>query len=251
MLGLVNTLGYDKCFLVGHDWGGWLMWQLALLHSDVFVAVCAMSVPYAGRDKVGLLTMLKKRFGDPTENAPGGEAERREAQFFYMLHHNLPEAPALYDANAREALYRIYGFLPGVECEDGTPEVTDKRMYVPTSESSDSASLGETPTPGFWQRIPRPVQLPAWLPADDFEYYVSEFQRSGFAGGLNWYRTPDINHSITPLSSSLSGFFIYFLWWAGAHVQNRSEVGSLVWVWCILLGSLFSLNIPLAHRLLT
>ncbi len=36
-----------------------------------------------------------------------------------------------------------------------------------------------------------PEALPAWLKEEDLDYYVSEFERTGFAGALNWYRTLD------------------------------------------------------------
>ena len=35
--------------------------------------------------------------------------------------------------------------------------------------------------------------LPAWLSQDDLEVYVGEFERTGFRGGLNWYRNFDRN----------------------------------------------------------
>jgi pimeloyl-ACP methyl ester carboxylesterase len=177
--------------------GGWLTWELGLLHPEVFVALCSMSVPYMGRGDRGFLAILKDKFGDPTPSAPGGDEERRKARFMYMLHHNLPRAAAMYDANAREALYRIYGYLPGVACEAGTPEVTDSRMFVPAVASDEGKPIQDLPAPGMWERFPRPCTLPVWLPQDDFDYYVSEFVRKGFAGGLNFYRTMDLNHGIT------------------------------------------------------
>ena len=30
--------------------------------------------------------------------------------------------------------------------------------------------------------------MPAWVNADDLAYATTEFQRTGFRGGLNWYR---------------------------------------------------------------
>jgi len=38
-----------------------------------------------------------------------------------------------------------------------------------------------------------PDPFPAWLPAADLDYFVGEFQRSGFRGPLNRYRTSDID----------------------------------------------------------
>jgi hypothetical protein len=33
-----------------------------------------------------------------------------------------------------------------------------------------------------------PKQLPAWLRPVDLDYYAEEYSRTGFRGGLNWYR---------------------------------------------------------------
>ncbi|MET0699243.1 MAG: alpha/beta hydrolase [Mycobacterium sp.] len=39
--------------------------------------------------------------------------------------------------------------------------------------------------------------LPDWMSDDDFAYYVAEFTRTGFTGGLNWYRNYDRNWATT------------------------------------------------------
>jgi pimeloyl-ACP methyl ester carboxylesterase len=38
-----------------------------------------------------------------------------------------------------------------------------------------------------------PSSLPAWLTQQDIDFYVGEFTRAGFRGGLNWYRNVDRN----------------------------------------------------------
>ena len=38
-----------------------------------------------------------------------------------------------------------------------------------------------------------PDILPAWLTEADLEFYAEQFARSGFRGGLNWYRNIDHN----------------------------------------------------------
>ena len=40
--------------------------------------------------------------------------------------------------------------------------------------------------------------LPDWISADEFDYYVTEFGRTGFTGALNWYRNYDRNWESTP-----------------------------------------------------
>jgi pimeloyl-ACP methyl ester carboxylesterase len=38
-----------------------------------------------------------------------------------------------------------------------------------------------------------PAALPAWLREVDIDFYASEFARTGFRGGLNWYCNIDRN----------------------------------------------------------
>jgi len=36
-------------------------------------------------------------------------------------------------------------------------------------------------------------QLPSWITSIDIDFYTKEFARTGFRGGLNWYRNIDRN----------------------------------------------------------
>jgi pimeloyl-ACP methyl ester carboxylesterase len=38
-----------------------------------------------------------------------------------------------------------------------------------------------------------PTSLPPWLTEADVEVYVEQFERTGYRGGLNWYRNIDRN----------------------------------------------------------
>jgi pimeloyl-ACP methyl ester carboxylesterase len=46
-----------------------------------------------------------------------------------------------------------------------------------------------------------PERLPAWLTEADLDFFVSEFERTGFRGGLNWYRNIDALWELTPFLS--------------------------------------------------
>jgi pimeloyl-ACP methyl ester carboxylesterase len=46
---------------------------------------------------------------------------------------------------------------------------------------------------GFLSRLANPASLPHWLTEADVDFYVSEFARTGFRGGLNWFRNIDRN----------------------------------------------------------
>ena len=191
VLGIVKALGYDDCILVGHDWGAWLSWSVALMFPTCIRAVCAFSVPFSLHRRKGLLTHLREKYGD---SLYGSNDERRRSKFNYMLHHNLIGVEKEYEKHDYEALYRILFYHKGVECTCGTPECTDDTMF-PLSVNCDyfDASLVE----GMWSRLPRPIDFPDWCSEDDFTYILNEFRRSGFLGGLMWYRTPDLNWKLT------------------------------------------------------
>jgi pimeloyl-ACP methyl ester carboxylesterase len=46
---------------------------------------------------------------------------------------------------------------------------------------------------GFLSRSMDPPALPRWLTEGDIEFFAGEFTRTGFRGGLNWYRNIDRN----------------------------------------------------------
>jgi pimeloyl-ACP methyl ester carboxylesterase len=46
-------------------------------------------------------------------------------------------------------------------------------------------------TDPFMKSLVTPASLPTWLTAADVDFYTQEFERTGFRGGLNWYRNID------------------------------------------------------------
>mmetsp|Transcript_7306 Transcript_7306/g.13107 ORF Transcript_7306/g.13107 Transcript_7306/m.13107 type:complete len:419 (-) Transcript_7306:1195-2451(-) len=199
VIAIAHLLGYQKFIVIGHDMGAYLAWHVSLMFPEAVLGVVGMSVPYAGHSpkKDGLLSTLRQHHGDSLE---GSDEEKSQSKFQYILHHNLPNAAKEYDRNGREFLYRLYAYTPGVDCEEKTPEVTDKRMFVPgygaegnKEDANGGSILDIRGSPGWWARLPRPKSLPHWLSPYDFAYYASEFDRSGFSGALAWYCAMDLN----------------------------------------------------------
>jgi pimeloyl-ACP methyl ester carboxylesterase len=59
---------------------------------------------------------------------------------------------------------------------------------------------------GFVERLPEPNGLPDWISTDELDHYIGEFSRTGFTGGLNWYRNLDRNWEILadPVSATIT-----------------------------------------------
>lgn len=161
--GLATALGHERFIVVGHDWGAPVAWHTALLHRERVRAVVGMSVPYT-RWKAHTFTR-QETFGD---------------RFWYMVYFQKPGvAEAELEANVRKSLRTMYYAI----CGEAPPGLW-------TTSKPASAKLLDG--------MIDPVTLPAWLTAEDLDYYVAQFEQSGFRGPINWYRNIDRNVEITP-----------------------------------------------------
>jgi pimeloyl-ACP methyl ester carboxylesterase len=154
MAELVKALGETKAIIVGHDWGAPVAWHAALWRPDLFPAVCAMSVPYAPPGYIDVLTAL----------------EKLGINDFYLQYFQKPGVPeAELQQDIRGALRRIYFTAAGDFTEKG-------KGFARLGDGTLLTNTVDPPT------------LPAWLSEADLDYYAQEFSRTGFRGGLNWYR---------------------------------------------------------------
>ncbi|HEX3244376.1 MAG TPA: alpha/beta hydrolase, partial [Chloroflexota bacterium] len=88
---------------------------------------------------------------------------------------------------------------PGVaDAELGrNPRETIRRLLY--SASGDVPQMGSPRQPvvpaggGFLDLTLDPATLPDWLTEGDIDFYATELERTGFTGGLNWYRTIDLS----------------------------------------------------------
>lgn len=174
LIGLLDDVGAERAVFVGHDWGAPVAWSSAQLHPDRVAAVVGMSVPAVPRAQIPPTQAFRKLFGD---------------NFFYMLYFQEPGvADAELGADPAKTMRRMMGGLrPTGDREAGA------RMIRPGPE-------------GFVERLPEPDGLPDWLSAEELDHYIAEFSRTGFTGGLNWYRNLDRNWEIlaAPVSATIA-----------------------------------------------
>jgi pimeloyl-ACP methyl ester carboxylesterase len=109
--------------------------------------------------------------------------------------------------NDTALFYQLYFQSPGVaemEFERDIRSTIRKVLYsasgdAPHRQDGEPAAdnVGMVPRQGgFLSRMVEPAFLPSWLTEADVEFYVQEFARTGFRGGLNWYRNIDRNWEI-------------------------------------------------------
>ncbi len=54
--GAIAALGYDRCILLGHDWGGALAWSVAYAHPECVEKLIVMNFPHPAKFAAGLRT---------------------------------------------------------------------------------------------------------------------------------------------------------------------------------------------------
>lgn len=54
--GVIKGLGYDKCILVGHDWGGAIAWSFAYAHPEMVERLIILNLPHPTKFAQGLRT---------------------------------------------------------------------------------------------------------------------------------------------------------------------------------------------------
>jgi hypothetical protein len=100
--------------------------------------------------------------------------------------------------------YQLYFQTPGVaerELEKNVRESIRRIVYSFSGDAppgpvtiADPATVGMLPRRGgLLTRSIDPPVLPQWFSEDDLDFYASEFSRTGFRGGLNYYRNADRN----------------------------------------------------------
>ncbi len=81
LVGLLDALGLEKAAVVGHDWGGIIVWYMALLAPDRVERVVALNTPYWPRPPVPPTEVFRQvpdgRFNYILAFQPEGEAEAR------------------------------------------------------------------------------------------------------------------------------------------------------------------------------
>ncbi len=169
IVGLLDALGVETAVIAGHDWGAPVAWQAALLRPDRFNAVIGLSVPFMPRGRVR-----------PTTTMP-----ENDNALFYQLYFQPPGvAETEFEHDVRRTIRKILYSASG-----------DAPRREPSEPAADA--IGMVPRQGgFLSRMMDPATLPSWLTEADVEFYVREFARTGFRGGLNWYRNIDRNWEI-------------------------------------------------------
>ncbi|MCL7050340.1 hypothetical protein MKW94_004890, partial [Papaver nudicaule] len=139
-------------FVVGHDWGATMSWNLCLFRPDKVKALVNLSVAFTPRStKYKPVESMRAFYGDD----------------YYMCR------------------FQEHGEMEAECASSGTKAVLTKilsyRVPGPLMVPKDKGFVSD-----------HPATLPPWLTEEDICYYTSKFEKSGFTGPFNYYRNMNV-----------------------------------------------------------
>uniref|UniRef100_A0ACD5VCB4 Uncharacterized protein n=1 Tax=Avena sativa TaxID=4498 RepID=A0ACD5VCB4_AVESA len=176
LVALVDALEEKQVFVVAHDWGAVVAWNLALFRPDRVKALVALSVTFTPRSPVRKpLDGLRAVYGDEYYICRIQEPGAIEAEFARL--------------GTEQVLRKFFAYR------------TPGPLFIPKSG---------------WGSPDDEVPLPSWIMEEDIKYYTTQFDKTGFTGGLNYYRALNKTWELTSA-------------WTGAQIKIPTKfiVGDL------------------------
>jgi len=183
LVGLLDHLKIEKAIFVGHDWGGFIVWQMPLRHPSRVAGVIGVNTPHTPRAPVDPIQIFRKRFGermyivqfqDPAGGADAIFERHVEQTFDCFMRKPMPQAKA-------------EGTSAGPSA--GIGGAATLNLAFPQIVAAYNA-----------KNDPRtPI-----LSAEEMQVFIDTFRQSGFTGGINWYRnmtrnwerSADLDHTV-------------------------------------------------------
>jgi pimeloyl-ACP methyl ester carboxylesterase len=169
LVGLLDHLGIEKAIFCGHDWGGIVVWQMPLRYPDRVAGVIGVNTPFMPRPPADPIAILRRRFGEA----------------MYIVHFQIPGVD---DAILGGNVAKTMGFFmrrpaPGAPPAEGGLSLagSEPGESPPGAASFALVDMLQAYDPAFDPR-------PAFLTDDEMAVFVDTFSRTGFTGGINWYR---------------------------------------------------------------
>ncbi len=157
--GLLDALEIEKAVIAGHDWGGWHIWQFGIRYPHRVERLIGFNTPYSPPGPIPPTEAMREAFGQSDRS-------------FYILYFQEPGvAEAELSADTRGNIAKMI------------------HRWDRAQDLWTFATVGGDGS-GVFTRIEPGGSL---LTEDELDIYAKEFERTGWTGGLNWYRAIDLS----------------------------------------------------------
>ena len=169
LVALLDHLKIDKAIFVGHDWGGFVVWQMPLLHPDRVAGVVGINTPHLPRAPADPIAIYRKRFGDD----------------MYVVQFQDSQAPDRIFAEDVGRTFEVFMRKPMPRADAAAkPNLAFSQIVAAYDASKD--------------------RRPKILSDEEKQVFVEAYTETGFTGGINWYRNitrnwqhaADVDHTV-------------------------------------------------------
>lgn len=157
LIGLLDALEIEKAVFVGHDWGGLVVWNVPVLYPDRVAGVIGVNTPFLARPPIDPIMGMRALYGDD----------------MYIVYFQKPgEADALLAKDVGK-VFRFFMRKNAMTAADYAklPQEQKNFALVRALQSDEAGWPGQ-----------------ALLSPEEMKFFVDTFTRTGFTGGINWYR---------------------------------------------------------------
>lgn len=204
-MALLRACGHERAAaVIGHDFGSPVAAWCALTRPDIFGSVVLMSAPFGGAPALPRVREPSKEDNNSHPKATSGVSAEPD------IHVELARLPrprkhyqwyyATREANADmaccpqgvHAFLRAYFHMKSADWADNAPHPlaawrADSIAQLPTYYVMDlDRTMAETVAPHLPDA--QAVASNRWMPDADMAVFAAEYGRTGFQGGLQWYR---------------------------------------------------------------
>lgn len=225
IVGVIDAYGEQQAVVVGHDWGAPVAWTFAWLHPQRCRGVVGVSCPFAGRAVIAL------------PGCPFGEKRPRDyhielagpGRTFYQDYFS--EQDGIINEIEKDLRRWYLGLTYTVSGEAVAAAVASGAVPADPVEALRYGPLCMANGAKLEDAFVYPEKMPAWFSEADLDFYVGEFERAGFAGGLAFYHNVDASWEalgavadtpLTPPSMFIGGEYDVATHW-GAEAMERAK----------------------------
>lgn len=195
-LALVSALGYEsvRC-VIGHDFGSTVASWSAVVRPDVFRAAVLMSATFGGAPSLPFDTDRNPTPGSaPVADVHAALAALPRPRKHYQQYYSTRQAndDMWHAPQGVHDFLRAYYHHKSAGWKDNKPFPlaafsAEELAKMPTYYAMD---LDKTMPETVAAEMPSPAEIAAckWLTDAELAVYAGEYERTGFQGGLNWYR---------------------------------------------------------------
>uniref|UniRef100_UPI0037E701A5 bifunctional epoxide hydrolase 2 n=1 Tax=Semicossyphus pulcher TaxID=241346 RepID=UPI0037E701A5 len=160
LITFMDKMSIPQVTLVGHDWGGVLVWTMAQFYPERVRAAASLNTPLFPADPA----------------VPPEDKLKSIPTFDYQIYFNKPGVAEAELEKDSERSFKIF-FFSSAEAAERPPINT----------------AGVCARGGLFVGLPEHYPRSSMLTEADLLYYISQFKEQGFRRPLNWYRNGDAN----------------------------------------------------------